>query len=1033
MQERETRHWLEDLGLRLLPTEEVAPLLDNPLRNGTMLAALATVLTNSPMTPGLLTIPPLDVRSARTNILCALDHLGLLAVTWERQLRAGPGLAAEVEGVLAGSFDSIWGLLNLIRLAVGRQRLAGSGGGAALTGTRRQADQPGPRSAGLLYRPLWPSLASLPYSPSQLAALEASLLRWLAEAGAISVREAAMGFASVLSLFADGTLICWLVSNLSGQSIKGAHQRPRAPAARRSNWLKAIAALRSLPGMSRRCLGYEEALVAGERPALTGLLEDLHRAATGVEPVGTGLRSPSTFHPDSQPYLPYVVPEPVVSVLPFERLALNRGAASPTRSHTPLGAERGGERASSPPPQRSSQRPLSADRMPRRQGVGGVAAQPVAPPPTSAGGSGISGCGRSSAGGDVLSAGCNAADINFSSAAAMGAAVGAVATPAARALSRAGRAAFAPSSLLACLWALVTLVASDLLGVALASASVLWWLLQLLLVPALALMTHLTYAGMLLMWSSDPADAGLEADRIVSLAEELRKGALAACAPWLPFMLGRALPAALALALGPVWYERCAFVAAGLPRARWALLRQFQAYAPTVCAAQSIAAYGACARVVLYGNCSGSGGGGAQRVAREDQQRAKRRCDEQRLLGCWLLQELRALVAPAAGSLGTPAAPTPGTTALAAAVQRARAILKARFAGRQGAAGHQREEDAARVRQRLVEALGRGAYEEAVKALRPAAAAPQQRAWEALMCLAVQPVGGAPGATVGEEAVATEVAAAADAWRAAAAVEEERGPVRGVLNPVLNLARPLVALAVEGFAHLAAAAGGASPVVPAPQELCPVLCAVACHLWLACRGARATKLLGFLVDSGAPVAEACLAAREQLLDASMSSQDLSLVHKGHRLLLPGVPDPADLHTLLLHGPPPWLRVAMQCCDPLPLNPPTAASKERRPAAMGAAGAGPASPTGPATAALAAAIEEIVDRVSKMAPEALPLSAEHLAGVAEWALESAPCALAWAAAHAALARAPQRGRAEAERRIKDLAAMIAFLYWGSGLE
>ncbi|GIL82243.1 hypothetical protein Vretifemale_11156, partial [Volvox reticuliferus] len=515
-QERETRLWLDDLGLAVSPTEESLPLLDNPLRNGLLLAALAARVVGSPLPTGVVTAPPRDVRSARTNILCALDHLGLLAAPWgpppdaerraraqavtvsdtgsggtagnttagsgngggsggggsssnggaaaatataggrsrspspsrnaakgpttgssgiiaikalgsagrgyalrlkERQLRAGLGLIAEVESVLAGSADSIWGLLNFIRLAVAPQYLylRGSGNGtlaaaAAATGQRPwgnmgpQSDEPtrrtfdvrggagpdgtpglGPAPAvvaaaaaaangpptsrsgraspgrtgaaaaadeggsqqavvsepspslrgggkvamagsgrnrvtggpvadprgsshlaasihahasgasssagggavtspaaaenGLLYRPLWPTLAALPYGPAEVVALESSLLQWLQEAGAISRREAAQGFSAMLPMFEDGTFICWLVSNLGRKPIVGAHRRPLTEAARRTNWLKAIEAMRTIPGMSRRFLGYEEALIHCERPLLTGLLEDLHRLA----------------------------------------------------------------------------------------------------------------------------------------------------------------------------------------------------------------------------------------------------------------------------------------------------------------------------------------------------------------------------------------------------------------------------------------------------------------------------------------------------------------------------------------------------------------------------------------------------------------------------------------------------------------------------------------------------------------------------------------------------------------------------------
>ncbi len=67
-----------------LGPQECAALLDNPLRNGLLLVALAGRLAGAPVPPHHVTDPPRDVRSARTNILCALDHLGLLAQPWVR-------------------------------------------------------------------------------------------------------------------------------------------------------------------------------------------------------------------------------------------------------------------------------------------------------------------------------------------------------------------------------------------------------------------------------------------------------------------------------------------------------------------------------------------------------------------------------------------------------------------------------------------------------------------------------------------------------------------------------------------------------------------------------------------------------------------------------------------------------------------------------------------------------------------------------------------------------------------------------------
>lgn len=68
----------------------------------------------------------------------------------------------------------------------------GGGGGSCTTSAAAVSSIIIPTESGLLYRPLWPTLTSLPYTPSDMAALESSLLQWLAEAGAISRREAGL-------------------------------------------------------------------------------------------------------------------------------------------------------------------------------------------------------------------------------------------------------------------------------------------------------------------------------------------------------------------------------------------------------------------------------------------------------------------------------------------------------------------------------------------------------------------------------------------------------------------------------------------------------------------------------------------------------------------------------------------------------------------------------------------------------------------------------------------------------------------------
>lgn len=90
------RAWLRFVVVfvHLFGLQEAAPLLDNPLRNGLLLAAVAAAATTQPGSNAIagaaaaaavaarlvhgVVDPPRDVRSARGNIMAALDHLGLL-------------------------------------------------------------------------------------------------------------------------------------------------------------------------------------------------------------------------------------------------------------------------------------------------------------------------------------------------------------------------------------------------------------------------------------------------------------------------------------------------------------------------------------------------------------------------------------------------------------------------------------------------------------------------------------------------------------------------------------------------------------------------------------------------------------------------------------------------------------------------------------------------------------------------------------------------------------------------------------------
>jgi hypothetical protein len=116
--DEEVRLWLASLRLSVLPREEEADLLSNPLRNGTLLRDVMTVLVGA---------PPLTRRERNPR---TLDQARLNVEKALAPLRAvpgavPPGLTWSTEGVLKGIREHTFGLLWYVkRAALGR--VAGS-------------------------------------------------------------------------------------------------------------------------------------------------------------------------------------------------------------------------------------------------------------------------------------------------------------------------------------------------------------------------------------------------------------------------------------------------------------------------------------------------------------------------------------------------------------------------------------------------------------------------------------------------------------------------------------------------------------------------------------------------------------------------------------------------------------------------------------------------------------------------------------------------------------------------------------------
>jgi len=72
---------------------------------------------------------------------------------------------------------------------------------------------------------------------------------WLHALGLISEGEGDAGFASVAAALASGNLLCEVAAAVGGVALAGVAGRPLTAAARQGNVTRALAALRSLPGI----------------------------------------------------------------------------------------------------------------------------------------------------------------------------------------------------------------------------------------------------------------------------------------------------------------------------------------------------------------------------------------------------------------------------------------------------------------------------------------------------------------------------------------------------------------------------------------------------------------------------------------------------------------------------------------------------------------------------------------------------------------------------------------------------------------
>eukprot|EP01012_Entosiphon_sulcatum_P046145 TRINITY_DN6186_c0_g2_i1.p1 TRINITY_DN6186_c0_g2~~TRINITY_DN6186_c0_g2_i1.p1 ORF type:complete len:656 (+),score=72.59 TRINITY_DN6186_c0_g2_i1:74-2041(+) len=295
------RRWLKSLNSHL-NTDPVTELglgtgspFDDPLRSGTLLCQLVNFLEHVYALQAAAELPPTQQQQqavAEGTALCVAYHRHPTTLVHVREnvSRALAALAAknipvvytsQVEEILKGNSDVVWGLLYHVLVCF---------------------PLPEPIPTFIYFSPKFEC-----YPPRLMRDLEVSVLSWVTSLSLIfetlppadekanplstpaTIRQHAVcdpppriTHPTVWPYLRNGTLLCDIATVATGKRILGVLRSPKTASSCLSNIRKATEALRSLKGMAKTYLDYDEDVYRGDKMVILALLEDVHRACDGV-------------------------------------------------------------------------------------------------------------------------------------------------------------------------------------------------------------------------------------------------------------------------------------------------------------------------------------------------------------------------------------------------------------------------------------------------------------------------------------------------------------------------------------------------------------------------------------------------------------------------------------------------------------------------------------------------------------------------------------------------------------------------------
>jgi hypothetical protein len=251
--EDKTREWLRRINFHNYLNSDQLDLMEDPVRNGIMLCEVLCFLETIQLFD--LCYKPKTMKEWRDNVDKAIS-------IWHQvdRIRENmpPSLLANRELILKGDHPTFWGILNWLRK---------------------------------LYPDVWPreNMAylkdTLPYTPKELIALEASLLRWIHGWGVLrGYKTPPSSILEIQEELKNGVIICKLVQFIFNLNIPWVFKDPRTESTKISNLRKATEILKKEKSMSQKYTWSEKEIVKGNKEHILGLLEDMHLLFDGHPP-----------------------------------------------------------------------------------------------------------------------------------------------------------------------------------------------------------------------------------------------------------------------------------------------------------------------------------------------------------------------------------------------------------------------------------------------------------------------------------------------------------------------------------------------------------------------------------------------------------------------------------------------------------------------------------------------------------------------------------------------------------------------------